>query len=160
MRAFARRLGLGLALAALPVPASALLVTCTTSATGVAFGTYAPFNGTPLDSTGTVTVTCTPTLVGLLVSYSIALSAGSSGSYASRTMLSGTSPMNYQLYTDASRSTVWGDGSGGTAVVSDSYTIALLFPVTRNYTVYGRVPALQAVGPGTYSDSIVVTVTY
>lgn len=160
MSAFAVRVALALALVALPLPARALLVSCTTSASGVAFGSYLPFSASPLDSTGTVTVTCTPLLLGLLVNYSIALSPGTSGSYASRTMLAGSSPLHYQLYTNAARSTVWGNGSGGTAVVSDGYTIALLLPVTRNYTVYGRVPALQAVAPGSYVDTIVVTVSY
>lgn len=140
--------------------AQALLVTCDTSASGVAFGTYPPFSASPTDSTGTVTVTCTPTVLGLLVSYTIALSTGNSGNYAARSMSSGASTLNYQLYTDAARSTVWGDGSAGTATISDGYTIDLLAPVTRNYTVYGRIPALQPANPGAYSDTIVVTVTY
>ncbi|HCI52412.1 MAG TPA: hypothetical protein DE312_03660 [Gallionella sp.] len=30
----------------------------------------------------------------------------------------------------------------------------------RNYTVYGRIPGNQAIPAGTYSDSIIVTLTY
>jgi len=143
-----------------PAVQASLLVSCTTSASGVAFGSYAPFSASPTDSAGTVTVTCTPFLVGLLVSYTIALSTGNGGSYASRAMSNGLSPLQYQLYTDPARTTVWGDGSAGTATISDGYTIALLAPVTRNYTVYGRIPALQPVSPGTYVDTIMVTVAY
>jgi spore coat protein U-like protein len=153
-------LGFATLLACASPPAQALLVSCTTSAGGVAFGTYPPFSASPTDSTGTVTVTCTPFLVGLLVSYTIALSTGNGGNYASRSMSSGVSTLQYQLYTDSARTTVWGDGSAGTAMISDDYTIALLVPVTRNYTVYGRIPALQSASPGAYGDTIVVTVTY
>ena len=31
---------------------------------------------------------------------------------------------------------------------------------TQNNTVYGRIPALQGVRPGAYTDTITVTVTY
>ncbi|MBD3828778.1 MAG: spore coat protein U domain-containing protein [Stenotrophomonas sp.] len=153
-------LGFATLLACASPPAQALFASCTTSASGVAFGTYPPFSASPTDSTGTVTVTCTPLLAGLLVSYTIALSTGSSGNYASRSMSSGVSTLQYQLYTDSARSTVWGDGSAGTATISDSYLLDLLVPKTRNYTVYGRIPALQPASPGAYGDTIMVTVTY
>ncbi|MDQ3565221.1 MAG: spore coat U domain-containing protein [Pseudomonadota bacterium] len=128
------------------------------SATPVSFGSYNVFNATPLDATGTITVRCTG-LVGLLVSYNIKLSAGLSGSYAPRQMASGANRLNYNLYTAATRLTVWGDGSAGTSFVSNTITL-LLLGVTVNHTVYGRVPALQNVAVGSYSDNITVTLTF
>lgn len=136
------------------------LADCTVSASPTSFGTYSPFSISPLDGTGNVQVSCTLLgVISLLVSYDILLSPGSSSTFANRTMTGGGYNLNYNLYTTAGRSSIWGDGSGGTSIVSDGYLLGLLTTV-RNYTVYGRVVALQNVPPGPYSDTIVVTVNY
>ncbi|MGH8522968.1 MAG: Csu type fimbrial protein [Gammaproteobacteria bacterium] len=147
---------LGLALMVLSTAARA--VSCNVSATSVPFGSYNIFNASPLDATGAVTVHCT-NLVNLLVSYDIKLSTGLSGSYAARQMANGANPFNYNLYTAATRLNVWGDGSAGTSFVSNGILVVLL-GVTVNHTVYGRVPALQNVAVGSYSDNITVTLTF
>ena len=142
-------------------PAASEAATCTISGTGVAFGTYIPSTASPTNSTGTVTVTCSAFLE--TVNYSIALNAGanSGGSFSNRRMLGGTAFLTYQLYTNAARTTIWGDGTGGTVTVSDSYSCLLgCSNQSRNYTVFGRVPALQWPRPGFYSDTIVATVTF
>lgn len=130
-----------------PCAVKAQSTTCTASATGVAFGTYDPFSSAPLDSTGSISVTCSSS-----TSYTIALSAGQ-GSFATRTLTSGVHPLAYNLYTDVLRTTVWGDGSGPTATVAGSGTSA-------SFNVYGRVPALQNAYVGSYADTIVVTVNF
>ncbi len=132
-------------------PAAARAAVCGVSATPVALGTYLPFSGTPTDSTGTVTVTCigTATIV-------IALSTGGSGSYTNRQMSNGAARLRYQLYANAARTTVWGNGSSGTVTVTDTLTGF----ARRNYTAYGRIPTPQGVTPGSYVDTITVTVTY
>ena len=86
---------------------------CTVSANLLAFGVYPPFSGTPTDSTGEVRVQCSSGFTGL---YTIALNAGlnSGGSFANRQMASGANRLSYQLYRDAARTSVWGDGTGGT----------------------------------------------
>lgn len=142
---------LGLALIVLSTPARA--VSCNVSATPVSFGSYNVFNATPLDATGTITVQCTGGIQS--VSYNIKLSTGLSGSYAPRQMANGANRLNYNLYTDATRLPVWGNGSAGTLFVSNSTG-----GVTVNHTVYGRVPALQNVAVGNYSDNITVTLTF
>lgn len=143
-----------------PAQAQALLYSCTVSATDTAFGNYGPFDTSPVDATGTVSVRC-ELLLGLsaLVDYHIYLSTGLGGGYSPRRMYKGTDTLNYNLYTDSARTTIWGDGSGSTSYVEDSYLIQLT-PVTRNYTVYGRLPAEQNVAPGLYTDVITVTVEY
>ena len=146
-----RRAAAALAALLLLVPASAPAATCGVSATPVAFGTYPPFSGTPTDSTGTVTVTCIGT-----ANIVIELSTGGSGSYAARQMSNGGIHLLYQLYTNAARTTVWGNGTGGTTTVSDRLT----GNSSGNYTVYGRIPAVQGVTPGAYVDTIMVTVSY
>jgi len=130
---------------------------CTVAANPTSFGVYDSAAALPLDATGNVAVTCSG-LVGLY-SYTIQLDAGSSGSYLSRQMFSVGNTLNYNLYSDVTRLIVWGDGTGGTATVSGIINV-ILFPVTNNHAVYGRIPTLQNVPAGSYVDTITVTVNY
>jgi spore coat protein U-like protein len=129
---------------------------CTVSATGVTFGAYDVFVAAPLDSTGTVTVTCDqapPPDVVIAIGPS-----GTSGAFIPRQMRSASSPdrLNYNLFTNAGRSTVWGNGAPGTSTV-------FLKNVPKNRpvvtTIYGRIPPGQDGSVGTYSDSLTVTIT-
>ena len=129
---------------------------CTVSATGINFGAYDVFVATPLDSTGTVTVTCDQAPPADIV---VAIGpSGTSGAFIPRQMRSASSPdrLNYNLFTNAGRSTVWGDGAAGTSTV-------FLKNVKKNRpavtTIYGRIPAGQNVSVGSYSDSLTVTIT-
>jgi spore coat protein U-like protein len=132
---------------------------CTVATTAVAFGNYNPISAVATTATGNVAVTCNA-LVLFTVSYVISMNAGNSGSFIpTRFMNLLGVHLNYNLYTTASNTSVWGDGTAGTSTVSDAYT-AILLPSIRNYTVYGLLPALQAVGAGTYTDTVTVTVTY
>lgn len=144
--------------AAVTTPAHALLESCTVTALPVVFGSYSPLSVSATDSTGNINVTCTAVL-SIAVGYTISLSAGVSGAYAPRQMAAGAARLNYNLYTGSARSTIWGDGGSGTATVSDSYALGLLL-VSRDYPVYGRIPAQQNVPAGAYADTITVTVTY
>ncbi len=133
-------------------------VTCDISTSGAAFGSYDSIGSQDRDTSGTITVTCSGT-TGDSVTYTISLSPGA-GSFSNRNLSAGTSVLNYNLYTDISRSQVWGDGSAGTAVLSDSYTLNVS-PTTHNYTVYGRVPKSQNQAlSGSYSDNLTVALVY
>lgn len=133
---------------------------CSVATTAVSFGTYTASNATALiSSNGLVSVTCSVLVLGLNVSYTIAFSSGSSGNFTNRTMTRSSNNLRYNLYTTAALSTIWGDGTGGTGTVSDSYFLNLLSQ-TRNYTVYGSIPISQYAVAGDYSDTIIVTVTY
>ncbi len=128
------------------------LLSCTISATAVSFGTYNPLTPTPLDTTGTLTYQC-----DFVVFPSITLSMGSSGTYTARTMQSGSNTLSYNLYQDAVHLLVWGDGTGGTL----AYTALVSVPnVPVPVTVYGRVPAQQNAGAGTYADTVVATIHF
>lgn len=139
--------------------------TCTVAATGVSFGAYVISLATPTDSSGDITVTCTYVAPGGAVSVDIvtSLSTGVSGSYSPRQMAAGPARLNYNLFTDAARTFIWGNGLSGTRVATANFTVG---PGVGNGTrsaslpVYGRVPAQQLVGTGAYSDTIVVTVTF
>lgn len=132
--------------------------TCTTSATTLAFGTsISPF-GSTLTPTGTVTVACTKG--STTTTFTIALSAGNSGSFAQRYMKdSASNHLNYNIYTSSALTTVWGNNTGGSSMVSGVNEAA-----TTTYTMYGELPLPQTLGtatyPDAYSDTITITVTY
>lgn len=138
---------------------SALLQSCSVSATAVNFGTYNPLSGSAAQSTGTVTVDCQVLLVGLFVSWTVTLSSGASGSYVARQLQSGANALSYNLYTNAARTSVWGDGSNGTSVISAN-PFLVVGSNTVNYTVYGSIPAAQDRPAGSYTDTLTVTMTY
>ena len=144
-------------------PTAADAASCTVSATGVAFGIYVPTPATPTDNTGTVTVTCSA--VAQPVQYTIALNAGqnSGGSFSNRRMRNATSDtfLSYQLYANSTRTTIWGNDSGGTSTVADSYFCVLCVNQSRNYTAFGRLPGQQfSATPGVHTDTVTVTVTF
>ena len=122
---------------------------CTLNVTGVNFGSYDVFSNAVLDSTGNIDVNC-PSGVG----YSMALSAGG-GTHAQRVMNSGGHSLNYNLYTAANRAVVWGDATSGTVTVNGTG-----IGVNVNHSVYGRIPARQNVYAGSYSDIIIVELTF
>lgn len=154
-----RALAAAIGLAALSPGPAAMAQICTASTTGLSFGSYDPFATTPASITGTVTVTCTAVLA-LSVSYSVQLDGGLAGSISARAMSAGLNRLRYQLYTSSARSVVWGDGTGGSGVISDGYGLVALATVSRNYTAYGLVPARQMAVPGAYADLVTVLVTY
>jgi spore coat protein U-like protein len=140
-----------LALASLARPL--LASGCTVSSTAVVFGGYDVFASAPLDADGAVTLTCTQPVPDPVVK----ISAGRSGSFASRSLVGGAATLHYNLFMDAAHSQVWGDGTGG----SGARTVSSPVDGQRyTLTIFGRVPARQNVPAGSYSDSLVVTIDF
>ncbi len=128
---------------------------CTISATAVAFPNYDPVltnASSPDDSSaGAVTVTCTRG-----TSATIGLGLGTNPSGNQRRMKDGANnTINYELYQDASRTTVWGN-AGGTWYAPP----AAPNKDPRTFQVYGRIAAGQDVPAGTYNDTVVATVNF
>ena len=135
---------------------------CSVSAMPVPFGTYDPTLASPNDSSGEITVSCTGVLE--TVNYTVNLSKGNSTDYT-RFLKVGAHQLNYNLYTMSTRQAnqIWGDNTGGSVRQSGTFTfIIIVTPTTQTakFTVFGRIPAGQDVAPGTYGDSIVVSVIY
>jgi spore coat protein U-like protein len=120
---------------------------CSVNTVGLNFGNYDVFTTLDNDITGTINVNCQTS-----TSYSISLSSGT-GSYTSRTLMSAGNLLNYNLYLDPTRLTIWGDGSAATGTVSGA-------GITGSSTVYGRIPARQNAVVGIYADIVTVTVTF
>jgi spore coat protein U-like protein len=132
---------------------------CDVTATSLNFGSYDVFSNVPLDSTASINVSCNipPQNPQAPLAVTISLSPGNSGSFAPRSMQStGADILDYNLYTNASMSTIWGDGGGSSTVQSAFVTSAMPW----NATLFGRIPARQNVSAGSYSDTITVTIDF
>lgn len=138
---------------------------CSVTSVNLNFGVYDPAVATADDSVGSVTVTCRHVSGGAdRINYTVTLSNGQFGtSAATRAMGSGTKRLGYNVFRDPARTQTWGNGTGGTVIASGALTIG---PGNGNnsktvvHNVYGRIPQLQDAAPGTYSDSMVVTLTF
>ncbi len=123
-----------------------------TAVTGASFATYNVF--TSLSNTGGVgslTINCngsgSPSFV-------VTLSTGQSNTYFARVMKSGGNSLNYNLYTSAARTVVWGDGTGGSNVMTASRN------GSTTLSIFGEIPAEQDATVGTYSDSITTIINF
>lgn len=147
----------------------------TVTSTGVVFASYDPIAGSPVTSSGTITITCGAHAVTPILD--VKLSAGTSGSFSQRYMTAtgSTDHLLYNLYTVASyvSTNIWGDGTSGTldpggntSGVAGSNTLVL--------TVYGQInssaggqttdPAGECPPPAgtlcSYMDSINITADF
>jgi spore coat protein U-like protein len=131
---------------------------CYVSATPLNFGTASLLTSN-IDATASVTVQCTNT-----TPYSIGLDNGANANGAQRRMSSGSTStyVNYNLYTDAARSSPWTSTTSSTSCSGGANTCILGTGAgsNQNVTVYGRVPPQTGPGPGSYSDTVVVTITF
>jgi spore coat protein U-like protein len=99
--------------------------------------------------TGRLTVMCDE-----LGAFEVAASEGN-GDFGERVMLGPRGDeLRYNLYVDAARRRVWGDGIGGTARIAGASDGRK--PLT--FTIYGKIPAGQSVSPGGYRDSVQVSI--
>lgn len=77
------------------------------------------------------------------------------GTIPARLLTSGSTTLGYNLYTTNGRTTVWGDGTGGSAAVAGTGT-----GLTQNLTVYGRIAGSQNLAAGSFSDVVTATITF
>lgn len=142
------RLSLLLALLAAAGAARAAPSCTVTVAAGLAFGTYDTLGTAPLDSQLSVQLKCPKPLQPQAW-----LSRGSAPSFFPRTMRNGSEILPYNVFLDAGRTSVWGDGTGGSTA---------WFGPPGNSTIvgFGRIAAGQDVAVGAYSDTLVLTVLF
>ena len=124
---------------------SALVIdVCAVVATPVVFGDVGL---TDVNANGTLVITCTNS-----GSFDVALDGGDADDISARVMSEvGGETLGYQLYTEDTLTTVWGDGTTG-EVVTTTGPVATL-------TVYGETTTTPTV-LGAYTDTVGVTVTY
>jgi spore coat protein U-like protein len=153
MRSMTRLIALAGGVAAVLLAAPVAEAACTITTTAINFGTYNVFQGTPDDADGQITFRCTT----FEIFVRIELDRGGAPSFNPRQMRQGSEILTYNLYRDASRNTIWGDGSGGTQDYRQ-----LFVPANQNINVpvYGRIPAGQDVSAGTYTNVVTATISF
>jgi spore coat protein U-like protein len=125
---------------------------CVIGTTALAFGSVDVTSGANVDGEGGISVTCTS---GTAWTATADIGVGTGATMDSRKMMSGANLLDYSIYTDVARSTVWGDGAV-TADITGTGT-----GVVQETAIYGRVPLGQSSLPaGAYTDTVTVTVTY
>jgi len=127
---------------------------CSMTVGAMNFANYDPSSAEDAIGTGTIESTCTAGgTAKITLGQGSSPDTGSTISAPERRMVLGSEYLSYAIYSDTNRTTVWGDtaatGKGITGTGS-----------ADNTTVYGKITAGQAVGSGSFADSVVVTLTY
>ena len=141
-------------------------VACNVSVAPLGFGVYDTLSRVDNQVNGDVTLACELIAPNAAhrISYSIAIGAGDSGSFARRTMRAPARPdrLGYNVYlTRVSPSTIWGDGTGGSVPATGSIIVNKATPrKPLSIPMVGVIPAGQTVGAGVYSDTLTVTITW
>jgi spore coat protein U-like protein len=145
-----------LSLLGLKVPAYA--ATCTIPSADVAFGTYDPLAGQPRDTNGSLQVTCTGS-PGESVKYVLMLvSPGGKRTISNTGNKQGA--LQFNLYLDVARTQIWGDGTNGTNVISDSLVLNGS-SATHTHTIYGRIMGGQnRATVGAYRETFMISLAY
>jgi spore coat protein U-like protein len=123
---------------------------CAVTTTALAFGNINVTTGADFDTTGGISVTCTN---GTAWTAEADAGGGTGATTAVRKMTSGSDLLNYALYSDSGRTTIW--GTGASEDIASTGT-----GVAQAMTIYGRVPSGQTAPAGAYTDTVNVTVTY
>lgn len=142
-------------------PAFAQVTTCTASSMAMSLGVYEGNQPVPGDSSATFLVNCTRT--GGPGSHVVTVTLGPSlngGSIANRRIKLTTGPdtVAYNIYRDAGRTTIWGNTVATGVSLSQHIKNNTTVPFT--FTFFGRIDALQDARAGTYTDSLLITVTF
>lgn len=129
--------------------------TCTVTGGAVAFGAYDPTSSASLDTTGSVTLDCDGGFQAVL---SLSAGNGAKASYSDGRKMTrggGGATLTYNLYANAARTQVLGDGTGG------SVTLQISAQKTFTQAIWARIPGRQhTVLAGSYADTVVATVSY
>lgn len=124
--------------------------------------TAAPLAFTDYDASGTVdgsanlSVRCSKD-----TPYTIKLGGGANGTIAQRLLVSGSNQLEYNLFTSAARTTIWGETVGTDTVPGLGKGLSSTKATT--HTVYGTIAnsaANQDAPTGLYTDTVAVTVEY
>ena len=125
---------------------------CSVGEGSLAFGSLLGFASTAtLNSSGAFSITCTTS-----APFTLALDKGLGQSISSRfmTLSGGSATIRYQIYQDAAHSTIFGDGTTGSARGGVGTGTAQLIDL------FGQIPSQNISAVGSYSDSISVTTVF
>lgn len=133
------------------LPAQAAQSCSFSAINSVSFGVYdvnSPLNNN--NGVGSLNIRCQ----GGGSSATVTLSTGQSNRYSSRQMKSGSDSLNYNLYTSATRTVVWGNGMGGSSTMSADPNS------NTTLSIFGMIPANQDAAVGIYTDSMTAIINF
>ena len=125
---------------------------CVLTAGSLDFGAYDPLGANDtadLDQTGTFTVRCVKGS-----NAQVGLGDGMNYSTGRRLVSGGSNYLNYELYKDSGRSTVW------TAVLAGRLAYTATTKTAQTLTIYGRITGGQDAAAGSYVDTVVATADF
>jgi len=131
---------------------------CNVSVSSINFGSTGSFISSAIDTTGTINVQCTDGSP-----FSVGLDNGQHANSGQRRMqaLAGQY-VSYGLYTDSAYSLAWTTSTSTTSCSGGTGTCALGTGTgsSQPITIYAQIPPQNAPAPGSYADTVVVTVTF
>ena len=133
--------------------ASIYAAKCRVNTVPLDFGIYYPMQTQPLEITGGVDIDCR----GKRGTYQLSASTGVSGSFSDRYMQMDMHILKYNLFTNAARTSIFGDGTGNSTVVTGFH---LRGRTRETINIFGEIYASQNPDPGLYIDVITVTITF
>ena len=129
--------------------------TCSITGNSMPFGAYDPFAGTAVSQSATISVTCVTGMTPppIRMDQGLHPAAASTGAVPLRRLAAGAGYLTYNLYSDAGTTVPWENTTGVTSPVPTGSA--------QTMTVYGKIDAGQTTAiAGTYTDSVIVTVTF
>jgi spore coat protein U-like protein len=130
---------------------------CTITTAPLAFGTYDPVDtnlATPKTGSGHVFVTCTSGAnATVTLDDGVNGDTGSTDAAPLRRLVNGLAFLDYALFSNGGLTTAWAsDTTNDVAHVGDG--------TETDLEVFGQIPAAQQVVAGSYTDTVVATVTF
>ena len=137
-------------------PSATITNNCTVTGNPIAFGAYNPLTGAEVTQTATISVTCTNGMTAPPVTLGQGLHAATGSTDAAPLRQLNASvghDLTYNLYSENTYTTVWENVTGVASPTPNGSA--------QNMTVYGKIDAGQTTASvGTYTDTVVVTVTF
>lgn len=147
------QLGAAIAVATMLDPAFGIAQTCMVNAVTMNFGSYDPHNPVATLTTGTISFHCLSS-----VPVKIKLLNGNGGGPRGTHLNFRNSALQFELFLDPARTTLWGDGLNGTAYYSGQAPQA---NTTTTVPVFGEIPSGQPLLPaGAYNDMLTIEIDY
>jgi spore coat protein U domain-containing protein, fimbrial subunit CupE1/2/3/6 len=130
-------------------------LTCTASITNIAFGTDEVLANTAVNRTATYSASCSGGTAGGPVLLCPSIGPGAGNTMNPRTMLSGSNTLNFDIYSNAAHTIIWGNTYvGSLPPPAVRVTLNASGSGTVTAKLYGRIPNGQMTAvPGSYVDT-------
>lgn len=129
---------------------------CKMDSNDLQFGTYDPVganSSSPLNAMGSIKIKCTKNTIAVIRMDGGQHASSSSHTTRAMTNATGSTYLDYELYLDSERSTVWNNSNNATYQGTGDGAITTV-------AIYGAIPGDQDVNDGQYNDVVTITATF